>query len=274
MPRFESDDDRAEFFEFLQQEFGFRRICRASKTRFCGTSGPLRSGATPTGSSPRSSSTRPRACRPNCSRKLGSSPISRRPGPLAAAHLVGQPELADRLNDPRLRQLKQRIALRCELTPLDLRETAAYIAARVRSGRQGRTTVHARGRKPCTTRSGASPDHQRHLRQRARQRLRSRSEAGRARPRAGRVPRLPSAREARGTTGGSRPHTCGTCGTCAAAGPGTARDPTCRPGAHRHQGFSLARGSSPSGRRRRPPPLSAPLNQSAGHGCGECSAGR
>ena len=28
--------------------------------------------------------------------------------------------------------MKQRIALRCELTPLDLRETAAYIAARVR----------------------------------------------------------------------------------------------------------------------------------------------
>jgi type II secretory pathway predicted ATPase ExeA len=49
-----------------------------------------------------------------------------------AVALVGQPELADRLNDPRLRQLKQRIALRCELTPLDLRETAAYIAARVR----------------------------------------------------------------------------------------------------------------------------------------------
>jgi general secretion pathway protein A len=46
--------------------------------------------------------------------------------------LVGQPELAARLNDTNLRQLKQRIALRCELAPLDLRETAAYIVARVR----------------------------------------------------------------------------------------------------------------------------------------------
>jgi hypothetical protein len=46
--------------------------------------------------------------------------------------LVGQPELASRLNEERLRQLKQRIALRCELTPLDIQETAAYIAARVR----------------------------------------------------------------------------------------------------------------------------------------------
>lgn len=49
-----------------------------------------------------------------------------------AVALVGQPELAVRLNDVKLRQLKQRIALRCELTALDLRETAAYITARVR----------------------------------------------------------------------------------------------------------------------------------------------
>jgi general secretion pathway protein A len=49
-----------------------------------------------------------------------------------AVVLVGQPELTTRLNHPALRQLKQRVALRCELTPLDLRETAAYISARVR----------------------------------------------------------------------------------------------------------------------------------------------
>lgn len=46
--------------------------------------------------------------------------------------LAGQPELSARLNDPTLRQLKQRVALRCELRPLELRETAAYIAKRVR----------------------------------------------------------------------------------------------------------------------------------------------
>ena len=46
--------------------------------------------------------------------------------------MLGQPELADRLNDPALRQLKQRIALRCSLDPLDLRETAAYMAKRIR----------------------------------------------------------------------------------------------------------------------------------------------
>jgi general secretion pathway protein A len=46
--------------------------------------------------------------------------------------LVGQPELANRLNRTELRQLKQRIALRCTLTPLSLRETAAYIGTRLR----------------------------------------------------------------------------------------------------------------------------------------------
>jgi general secretion pathway protein A len=46
--------------------------------------------------------------------------------------LAGQPELADRLNEPQLRQLKQRIALRCRLEPLDLQETGAYIATRIR----------------------------------------------------------------------------------------------------------------------------------------------
>jgi general secretion pathway protein A len=45
--------------------------------------------------------------------------------------LVGQPELADRLNDPKLRQLKQRVVLRCSLDPLELRSTASYIAGRL-----------------------------------------------------------------------------------------------------------------------------------------------
>jgi general secretion pathway protein A len=46
--------------------------------------------------------------------------------------LAGQPELADRLNEVALRQLKQRISLRCQLTAMDLPETAAYIAGRLR----------------------------------------------------------------------------------------------------------------------------------------------
>jgi general secretion pathway protein A len=46
--------------------------------------------------------------------------------------LSGQPELADRLNQPSLRQLKQRVALRCELGALDAKETAEYIGGRIR----------------------------------------------------------------------------------------------------------------------------------------------
>jgi len=58
--------------------------------------------------------------------------------------LAGQPELADRLNDSSLRQLKQRISLRCSLEPLDLRETAAYIAARLRMAGGAPETIFTR----------------------------------------------------------------------------------------------------------------------------------
>jgi general secretion pathway protein A len=46
--------------------------------------------------------------------------------------LAGQPELSERLNDTSLRQLKQRISLRCQLKPMELNETASYIAGRLR----------------------------------------------------------------------------------------------------------------------------------------------
>jgi general secretion pathway protein A len=46
--------------------------------------------------------------------------------------LAGQPELGVRLNESSLRQLKQRISLRCELKTLNFQETAAYIAGRLR----------------------------------------------------------------------------------------------------------------------------------------------
>jgi general secretion pathway protein A len=46
--------------------------------------------------------------------------------------MAGQPELAVRLEEHSLRQLKQRVALRCELTPFDLTDTAAYIGSRIK----------------------------------------------------------------------------------------------------------------------------------------------
>jgi type II secretory pathway predicted ATPase ExeA len=47
--------------------------------------------------------------------------------------IAGQPEIAPRLNAPELRQLKQRIALRCELRPLTATESTGYIAGRIRA---------------------------------------------------------------------------------------------------------------------------------------------
>lgn len=45
--------------------------------------------------------------------------------------LVGQPELDRRLDQPALRQLRQRIGFRCTLAPLDQAGTATYIAHRL-----------------------------------------------------------------------------------------------------------------------------------------------
>ena len=45
--------------------------------------------------------------------------------------IAGQPEVAQLFTEHALRQLKQRIALRCELRPLNLHETAEYLAGRI-----------------------------------------------------------------------------------------------------------------------------------------------
>jgi general secretion pathway protein A len=58
--------------------------------------------------------------------------------------LIGQPELRTRLNDVKLRQLKQRVGLRCELPPLNLRETAGYIASRIRVAGGSAETIFTR----------------------------------------------------------------------------------------------------------------------------------
>ena len=56
--------------------------------------------------------------------------------------LTGQPELRDVLNDPALRQLKQRVALRCEIRPLpDVGETEKYIKSRLQTAGAARTDI-------------------------------------------------------------------------------------------------------------------------------------
>jgi general secretion pathway protein A len=47
--------------------------------------------------------------------------------------IAGQPEVAARLEEEDLRQLKQRVALRCELRPLTAQETITYAAGRIRA---------------------------------------------------------------------------------------------------------------------------------------------
>jgi type II secretory pathway predicted ATPase ExeA len=46
--------------------------------------------------------------------------------------LVGQPELEQRLKQPQLRQLRQRLTLRAKTHPLNVEETKSYIAQRLR----------------------------------------------------------------------------------------------------------------------------------------------
>jgi general secretion pathway protein A len=123
---------RAEFYEFLSAGFGFSHDAGLSKVRFLHE----------LGLSLADSASRPLALVVDEAQSVpyelleeirlltnAESPTGRS---LAVA-LVGQPELSRRLDEVRLRQLKQRVALRCELTPLGLRDTAAYIAARVQT---------------------------------------------------------------------------------------------------------------------------------------------
>jgi general secretion pathway protein A len=60
--------------------------------------------------------------------------------------LTGQPELREILNQPNLRQLKQRVALRCEITALpSVAETAHYIASRLKVAGAPRTDIFSPG---------------------------------------------------------------------------------------------------------------------------------
>jgi type II secretory pathway predicted ATPase ExeA len=53
--------------------------------------------------------------------------------------ISGQPELEEKLKDPRVRQLRQRITIRCRTHPLTLEETHSYVAHRLRlAGANGR----------------------------------------------------------------------------------------------------------------------------------------
>lgn len=55
--------------------------------------------------------------------------------------LVGQPELRDKLKLPQMRQVDQRVSVRCELTPLDARGVAGYVKYRLGVASDGENRV-------------------------------------------------------------------------------------------------------------------------------------
>jgi type II secretory pathway predicted ATPase ExeA len=124
---------RSEFYEFLAAEFRFSPQAASSKTRFLyelqqDVRERFAQGGL-TGLIVDEAQSMPHALLEEI-RLLGN--IETTTSKLFNIVLSGQPELADRLNEPSLRQLKQRVALRCELKPLTLDEAAAYISGRLR----------------------------------------------------------------------------------------------------------------------------------------------
>lgn len=66
--------------------------------------------------------------------------LENRHGKMMQIILSGQPELEKRLEDQQMRQLKQRIALRCKLRPFSPAETSEYVASRLmRAGMRQQT---------------------------------------------------------------------------------------------------------------------------------------
>jgi general secretion pathway protein A len=123
---------RAEFFEYLAAGFGFSADAGRSKIQFLreleaalsDADGPRLALIVDEAQSVPYELLEEIRLLTNAESSLGRS---------IAVVLAGQPELGRRLDEARLRQLKQRVVLRCELTPLSLKDTAAYIAARVKT---------------------------------------------------------------------------------------------------------------------------------------------
>jgi type II secretory pathway predicted ATPase ExeA/protein involved in polysaccharide export with SLBB domain len=125
--------NRAEFYELLSRAFGLSEEAASSKARFLEELQSflevrLNQGET-TGLVVDEAQSMPSELLEEI-RLLGN--IESSSAKLLNIVLAGQPELLERLRDPQLDALKQRIALRCELKRFDKWETAAYIAGRLR----------------------------------------------------------------------------------------------------------------------------------------------
>ncbi|MFH1771604.1 MAG: AAA family ATPase [Candidatus Omnitrophota bacterium] len=71
--------------------------------------------------------------------------------------LVGQPELMDKINDPALRQIKQRIFVKCSLVPLTLAEVKQYIRFRLTKAGKASITITPESYKIIYEFSGGIP---------------------------------------------------------------------------------------------------------------------
>jgi general secretion pathway protein A len=67
--------------------------------------------------------------------------LENRQGKLIQIILAGQPEFDRKLDAPNMRQLKQRVVLRCTLHPFTLEDTNEYISARLRKAGMDEQTV-------------------------------------------------------------------------------------------------------------------------------------
>ncbi len=136
---------RAEFYDFLAEGFGLSDAAKSSKTMFLKelehTSHSRRAGGGLTALIVDEAQSLPFELLEEV-RLLANLETSTMK--LVPVVLTGQPELTERLNDPSLRQLKQRVALRCALELFDLRETAAYITKRIRVAGGDSTTILTR----------------------------------------------------------------------------------------------------------------------------------
>jgi general secretion pathway protein A len=123
---------RDEFYEYLARELGFSQDAAVSKTRFLEELAPAIDACDADGGVLGLLVDEAQSLPYELLEELRLlTNAEGRTGRSLALVLVGQPELSDRMEDPSLRQLKQRVALRAELRPFTLRETAAYIAARI-----------------------------------------------------------------------------------------------------------------------------------------------
>jgi len=123
---------RAEFVELLARRFGLSRDAQTSKTAMLFELEELLQQARRAGETTLLVVDEAQSLPPELLEEVRLlANIETNSDRLLSVIIAGQPELAERLNDPSLRQFKQRIALRCQLRPLTRDEVTSYLAGRI-----------------------------------------------------------------------------------------------------------------------------------------------